>query len=366
MIPVEIYTATYYLVLSITILLSILPLFFKKDIESFPKINLYVGTFLILILVLAFIGFRDPYASSKYFGDTIQYTSTYNQLDNATYGEKKDIGFYSLMVLCKSLMNIQSFYILCSLLYVIPVYYTFRKWFKEYAFFALILFVSSMSFWGFGVNGIRNGLATSLFIFALGFQGKIVITISLMVLSITFHSSLMLPFIAYLLTLKLTNTKILIKVWIFSVVISFFIGNQIEALLGDFFISSGFTDDKRLDTYFSNEIDGEIADKRYRFDFIVYSGIPIAIGYFYKYKLLFNSIIYDRIFNLYLVANTVWVFLIYLAFTNRMAYLSWFLIPVVLVYPILVDKSILTKKSLLLGTIIVGSLAFTLLIFLKT
>ena len=366
MIPVELYTSIYYLILSITIILSILPLFFRDDIEEFPKINLYVGTFLILLITLAFIGFRDPYAGSKYFGDTIQYTNTFNQLENATYGSKKDVGFYSLMVIVKSLMSVKGFYILCSLLYVLPVYYTFKKWFKEYAFFALLLFVSSMSFWGFGVNGVRNGLATSIFIYALGFQKNHFLALGFMLLSITFHSSLVLPFIAYLLTFKVVDSKFLIKIWLFAVVISFLIGSQIETIIGDFLINSGFTDDRRIDTYFADEIDGELADKRYRFDFVIYSGIPIFLGYFYKFKLMFSSKIYDKIFNLYIISNTVWVLFIYLAYTNRTAYLSWFLIPIVLVYPILVDEKIIKKKSVLLGVLIAGSLIFSLLIYIKT
>ena len=365
MIPVELYTGTFYLILSILIILTILPLFFKKNIEDFPKINLYLGSVLILITAILFIGLRDPYASSKYFGDTIQYTKTYNQIENATYGEKKDIGFYFLMVTSKSFMSIQGFYILCAFLYVLPVYFTFKRWFKEYAFFGLVLFVTSMSFWGFGINGIRNGVATSLFIFALGFQKNFIISVGLMILSLTFHSSLVLPFIAYLLTYKITNSKLLILVWIGAVFLSFLFGSQIEMLLGDFFINSGITDDRRLDTYFSDEIDGQMADKRFRLDFIIYSGIPIALGYFYKYKLMFRSITYDVILNLYLIANTVWVFLIYLAFTNRTAYLSWFLMPLVLIYPILVDKKLMKNNSLLLAMISVGSLAFTLLIYFK-
>lgn len=365
LIPIELYKNAYYLLLSTTVLLSILPLFNYTKIENFPKINLYTGTFLILLTVLLFIGFRDPFGSSMYFGDTKKYATTFIDIDNATYGEKKDIGFYTLMLICKSFMGISSFFLVCATIYVIPVFYTFKRWFKEYAFFALLMFVTSMSFWGFGINGIRNGIATSIFIFALGFYNKKVIAISIMLLSITFHSSLILPFVAFLLTLKITDTKLLIKIWAVAVILSFFVGSQIEALLGDYLISALGEDEKRIETYFSNELDGQVLQKSFRVDFVIYSAIAIFLGYLYKIKFKFEDKFYTTILNTYIISNTVWVLLIYLVFTNRTAYLSWFLMPIVLIYPVLKNKNLVQNQSKWIYLMILGSLIFTLLMEFK-
>lgn len=365
MIPVEIYTAVYYFFLTFSIVLAILPLFLKKDLNEFPRINLYTGTFLILIITIAFIGFRDPFGSWRYFGDTSQYSLIYQDLDYATYGTKKDLGFYTFMLLCKSIMSVSSFYVCCAIIYVILPFLTFRKWFKEYAFFALVLFVTSMSFWSFGINGIRNGLATSIFIFALGYYNRLIICVPLMILSMMFHSSLILPFVVFLASSKVKNTMLLIKLWLMATILSFFVGNQIEILIGDFLSTSGFTDDKRVDTYFQEEIDGVIADKRYRLDFIIYSAIAIVLGYYYKFKLNFQSELYDRIFNMYIMANIIWIFLIYLAFTNRIAYLSWFLMPIVMIFPLLKSQNIVKNRSKWIYMIILGSIVFTLLMEFK-
>lgn len=365
MIPVEIYTAVYYFFLALCIVLAVLPLFFKGSLEEFPKINLYTGTFLILVVTIAFIGLRDPYGNWRYFGDTAHYSLIYDDLDYATYGTKKDIGFYTLMVLCKSIMDVSSFYFICAVIYVLPVFLTFKKWFKEYAFFALIMFVTSMSFWSFGINGIRNGLATSIFIFALGYYNRLIISVPIMLLSMTFHSSLILPFVAFLTSSKVKDTMLLIKVWIGAVVLSFFIGGQIENLIGDFLTTSRFTDDRRLDTYFQEELDGQLIEKRFRLDFVIYSGIAILLGYYYKFKLKFKSAIYDRVFNMYLMANIVWVFLIYLAYTNRIAYLSWFLMPIVMIFPLLKKEDLVRNQMKWIYLMIFGSLLFTLLMEFK-
>jgi hypothetical protein len=365
MIPVEFYTNVYYFLLSITIVLSILPLFKYKEIEDFPKINSYVGTFLILVIILSFIGLRDPNGDWRYFGDTSHYTEMYKHLLDATYGVKSDIGFYLLMKFSKAMLSIKGFYMLCALIYTLPTYFAFHKWFKQYAFFALVLYVTSMSFWPFGINGIRNGLASSIFIFAMAFYERKWIMFAIMVLSVTFHKSMLLPFVAFLLSYKVANTKILIKAWLFFVVFSYLLGSQIENMIYEYFSNSGLFDDRRVETYFSDEIDGESVQRSYRLDFIIYSSIAILLGYYYKYIKGFKSVLYDKLLNTYILANIVWVILIYAAYTNRTAYLSWFIMPIVLIYPILKEK-LFTNQNRLIGFMIICSLLFTLLIHSKT
>lgn len=367
MIPVEIYTNVYYLLLSVTILLSILPLFVKKDLESFPKVNLHVGLILLLSIVVLFIGLRDPFGSWRYLGDTNHYTDIfYNYIEDATYGIKSDYGFYLLMLFSKEYLNIQLFYLLCAFIYVLPVFLISKKWFKEYAFFSIILFISSMSFWSFGINGVRNGLATSLFLLGFYFYEKKWLMFVFVLLSITFHKSMILPTLALLISYGVGNTKMLIKIWVFIVVFSFFVGSQVEILIGDYLQLSGIMGDKRLDTYFSDELDGELVDRRYRLDFIIYSAIPIFLGYYYKYIKGFNDKFYNQVFNLYILSNSIWVIFIYAAYTNRIAYLSWFIMPLILVYPILKKQNLVKNENLYLGILILSSLFFTLLIHLKT
>lgn len=367
MIPVEIYSSVYYFILSIIILLGIFPLFLKPNLELFPKVNLTITKSLLLILTICFIGFRDPFGSWRYLGDTSHYTDIFfNYMDDPIYGIKSDYGFYLLMLFSKEYLNIYIFYILCAILYVTPIYLICRKYFKEYRVFAFIMFVSSMSFWSFGINGVRNGLATSIFLLAIFFYDKKWVMYTLMLLSLTFHKSLILTFIAFLLSTQLKNTIWLIRVWMFLVVVSYLFGDQVENIMSGFLLNSGFVEDKRIDTYFSDEIDGEFMQRSYRFDFIVYSGIAIFLAYFYKYKKGFHDVFYDKILNTYIIANAIWVVLIYAAYTNRIAYLSWFIMPIVLVYPLLKQKDLVKNQSLFLGLLIVGSLSFTLLIFLKT
>lgn len=367
MIPVELYSTVYYFILSIVILLGVFPLFFKPNLELFPSINLKVTNSLLLIITILFIGLRDPYGNWRYFGDTSQYTNVFfNYMDDPIYGFKSDYGFYLLMLFSKTYLNIYFFYLVCAVLYVVPIYLVCKKYFNEYALFAFIMFVSSMSFWSFGINGVRNGLATSVFLLGIYFYEKKWLMYVLILISLSFHKSLVLSIIAFLLAMKFTNTLILIRIWLALVFISYAFGSQVETLVSNLLLNSGIIEDKRVDTYFSDEIDGAFMERSYRLDFIIYSGIAILLAYYYKYKKGFQDIFYDRIVNTYIIANTIWVFLIYAAYTNRIAYLSWFIMPFVMIYPLLKQKDLVRNQSLFLALLILGSLTFTLLIYFKS
>jgi hypothetical protein len=162
MIPVEHYRSVYFMLITIIIVIASLPLSYKKKISSIPAISIKVGSILILLITIGFIGLRDPHAPFRFFGDTIAYTRIYESIQyNNNIELGKDRGFYAYMILCSTFMNVQYFYLLSAFLYVYLPFITFKKWFGDKAFFALMVFVASMSFWSFGVNGLRNGLASS-------------------------------------------------------------------------------------------------------------------------------------------------------------------------------------------------------------
>ncbi len=362
MIPVEYYTSVYYFILSLCVLLMVLPLFKYTNLDGYSKSVLNFKSAILLIVVIGFIGLRDPWGNWRYFGDTGVYTRLYESLSTGgDFDATKDLGFYVYMKLCGNFMNIQLFYVTCALLYVIPPYLAFKKWFKKNAFYALALFVVSMSFWSFGINGIRNGLATSFLIYAFSIVDKKIKMAIFMLLAISFHKSALLPIVAYFITLKFTNTKALIRIWIFMVIFSFLFGDSIESFIQDLIGYNDFTDTTRTKNLYANKLDGKVIERGYRLDFILYSGFAILLGYIYIIKKKVRDTFYIQLLNVYLISNTVWVILIYAAFTNRIAYLSWFLMPIVMIYPLLKYR-IFTNQSRMIAYLIFGSLMFTLLL----
>ena len=166
-IPVEYYRLIYFILLVMFTFFTIIPLFYSRAHHQFQGSLLSLFSILVLIFVITFIGLREPWAKSIYFGGTITYSKIYEYFKiGKGYIYFKDPGFYTFMSICSKFLSISQFYILCSLIYVIPPYLAFKKWFKHNSFFALLLFIVSMSFWAYGANGLRNGLATSILIYS--------------------------------------------------------------------------------------------------------------------------------------------------------------------------------------------------------
>lgn len=363
MIPVEYYTLIYNLVLSFVIIMTTLHLFKYTNDEIISSSILNLKSFIIVSVVILFIGLRDPWGNWRYFGDTSHYSQMFEEINTVNAKEINDIGFVFFMKICARFLNLQGFYFLCACLYVIPVYFTLKKWFADKAFYALAVYVTAMSFWSFGINGVRNGLAASFFIFSLQFVNKKVIMIAIMLVAISFHKSLILPVLAFFAAYYIKDTKLLMIIWLFAIVFAFFFGDNIEIFVQNTFKIMGLDDDRTV-TYYDNEFDGEEIIRSFRFDFILYSGFTIWLGYYYVIKKKFNDAIYIQLLNMYIIANTVWVILIYAAYTNRTAYLSWFIMPVVMIYPLL-KANLLQRQYQKIAWMIIGSLTFALLMEYK-
>jgi len=353
MIEDQHYMTAFFSSITVLSIIGALPLLKYRKLEKFPEANLMIGTILLLGIVTLFIGLRNPAGSWRYFGDTYRYTLVYQKIQNGIlWTSGKDFGFYYYMRFMANLFNVQTFFFITAVLYIFPVYYAFHKWFKKYAFFAVILFVTSMSFWPFGVNGVRNGLATSFFIFALTFKDKKWIMYSIIALSISFHTSIVLPTLALLITEFYRNTKLLLKIWLASIPISFLFGKQLLGLVNFLVTASVGQLDDRGD--FTGIDSLAFATSSFRIDFIIYSAVVIGVGYYFIYKVQFKNGFFQKLFNIYIISNTIWLYFIYFPYTNRVAYLSWFLLPILIVYPIVYSEKLKNQSYFMAGAVAVS------------
>lgn len=360
MIPVELYTTVYFAVISFLILFALLPLL-RKPLEEYPSLDYNILSTLFLISIVAFIGLRDPWGDWRFFGDTASYTRSFNEIQYTVIETAKDVGFYLLMRLLATFKSVELFYVACALLYVLPLYFAFKKWFPRYALFAFIIAVSTFSFWAFGINGVRNGLATSLFIYALSFDKTNWKKILLFGLAVSFHLSLLLPLLAYLLAIFKPKVKPILLIWLLLIPIAYFFGNNLELNISAFFEAIGIKDN-RADVYFADELDGQTVDRSFRLDFILFSATAVWYGYYFIVKKQLNDVFFRVVWSMYTITNAVWILLIYAPFTNRTAYLSWFLMPLIFAYPLLKDNNLGIKKNKWLAVVISLSLTFTLML----
>ena len=97
----------------------------------------------------------------------------------------------------------------------------------------------------------------------------------------------------------------------------------------------------------------------FRPDFILYSAVPLYLGYLMLNKYKYQSDTYSFLLRLYIMTNSMWMLCMYAEFNNRIAYLSWFMYPFVLLYPVISrERNQIQRKYF--RWVVYGHLAFTL------
>lgn len=287
----------------------------------------------LLVFVILYLGSRPI---SFVFGDMGVYASEYkNYAEGDALKTDKDVFFEYFMRACSKVMSAEFFFLLCAFLYIYPLFIACKKMFDSYWFYGFFMLVLSFSFWAYGTNGIRNGIATSIFILGIS-QNKKILAISWIVLSIFIHKSLLLPAVAYIATMYYRDPRMYLKFWLLAIPLSLALGGFWE----HFFLGLGFGEEERLTGYLSSDssdlLDQIVEIKTgFRWDFILYSATGVYGGWYFVIKKKFEDLVYNQLFSMYLITNGLWILVIRANFSNRFAYLSWFILGLVIIYPLL-------------------------------
>lgn len=355
-VPLESYTNLhYYVLLLIAVVMLVHAFIYGIDDDRSIQFFNYFGYFVLVIYIL-YMGFRP--ISGKYFGDTSTYAQGYKLLqEGRSVKIEKDYLFNYFMAFCSRIMDIHSFFFIIDIFYIVPLILFSEKYFGKYWFFVMFMFIGSFSFWTYGVNGIRNGLGTSFFIMGLYFYNdRKPLLYLLLLLSYFMHASLIIPIAAFLLTGLYKNPKIYLYVWLMSIPISLAGGS----VWTSFFSSLGFAEDRTQGylTGGSEEYNNQFSQTGFRWDFLLYSSSAVFLGWYFIFKKKITDQFYIHIFGVYCIANAFWILVITAAFSNRFAYLSWFLMPVVIAYPMFKYK-IWNDQYKIFGTILFLYFMFT-------
>lgn len=353
MIPDYLYQIVYLCVVSM-ITIVIMAQYYNRSRElSYSKpISDVIGIFLIVFLVF-FIGLRPL---STLFGDTIVYVDWYWDYDGRIFqfdNEAENKIFDNLMALWGfARLGYTSFFIFIAAIYFGASYIGIKKLFSTNALAAYLVFLAAFSTFSYGTNGIKAGAAASLFILALGYRENLKVCIPLILLSWGFHHSMIMVVAAFAVTLFVKNPKVYFSLWFFCFLMS---AAHITAFAHFF---SGFTTEHGAN-YLLTEGGNEGTKGGFRIDFIIYSAAPVVVGWYAVFKKNIKlSSLYKNLLNLYLCLNSVWMLCMYAEFTNRIAYLSWFVYPIVLAYPFLQEKWGKNKYKTF-SYVMLGHLGFT-------
>lgn len=297
------------------------------------------GAALGLTLALTFfLGLRQV---SLIFGDMRMYTHTYENViyQYSSFSLRTEWLWDNLMYFCKSTgFNVNEFFLIVEIGYFAGMFICAMIMMRKNLWISVLFFYTAFSCYSFSTNGIRNGLGCSIelvaiCLFALG-GAKRYVGYLLMLMAFGIHRSTILPTAAVVSSaFFIKDTKMAIRFWIISIGISLLAGPLVE----QFFAALGFDD--RMSDYASTNQDeysmSQFSQSGFRWDFLLYSAAPVAmIWYITRYR-KFTDPVYHIFAVSYLLCNAFWIMVIRSAFSNRFAYLSWFLYPVVMAYPLL-------------------------------
>lgn len=315
------------------------------------SINISLGWILAIFMTI-YIGFRPI---DGIFVDMINYRDTYNlYLSNEFSFElwRENILFDNIFLFFSSnSIDISYFFFFIALIYFIGTYVVMVKLFKSDALYAYLVFLAAFSTYSYATNGIKAGASTTFFILAIAYNKNKILSILLLLASLGFHHSMTLPIGAYICCYFYKNSKTYLIFWIVSFIIAALHITYFQNLLG------GMADERG--SGYLTELSDWGGKTEFRIDFILYSAVPIAVGYYAIFTKSIKSKEYNFIYNIYVFTNAVWMLCMYANFTNRIAYLSWFLYPIVLVYPFFKEQFILRQYSAL-NKIVAFQLIFTL------
>lgn len=288
----------------------------------------YSTSGLFFTILLAFmIGFRD--INDFGFGDTPLYARVYQSNSVDFFSEEP--GFLMIMKISQFLgLPVSLFFTIIAFCYIYFQYKGVVGLLRRNSSMLYWFIIGAFSFTGYAYNGIRNGLACSIIYLALPYifserKKDFFIAAFIFYIATSIHISTLLPILCiFIARFVIHSYKHCLYVWISSIILSL--------LFGSYFMSffSGFMGNERLDGYLET-----MSSHGFRWDFLLYSIIPILLAYYYNVYLGVTDRVYNFLINSYILSNALWILVINANFSNRFAYLSWFLYPAVIAYPLI-------------------------------
>lgn len=362
----------YYFVYWFIVLMMTIKQF--NTINNYPrntlteKVYAYQAVLIFLMFYTFLWGLRP--LNTGCFGDTENYVRTYRNLQNFgafdMQGSEEggsDWLFYAIEKFCAQTIDIHIWLLLMMCCYIIPMYKGCKQIDMKHGALLILFCIGAFEFYTFSVNGIRNGIACSIIIMAIAVlcKKKILMAAILAFIATGFHKSALLPAAAMFFTYFVRKPLYMYIVWIGAIGISLVFGEQIDA-----FLSAISYDPRMADNLQNDYADEQLMEHRFRWDFLLYSSMPILLAWYTIFKRKLYDTTYIILLGTYMYANSFWVLAIRAIFSNRIAYLSWFIYPIALAYPLLNFPVFKHKHNKKTALILLAHFGFTTVMWLLT
>ncbi|MUV03627.1 hypothetical protein GN157_07880 [Flavobacterium rakeshii] len=323
----------YYILYSfffIIILLDLIGGFFNRKLLYLKFQDFFLFLFLIAFYILL------ANRSVNVGADTERYVRHYENMiyhGGDVYGS--DFGFNILNKLLIYINVSPQYYLFfLSLLFVVPVYYAFKKFENVNKVYLLWFFSSLFIFISMSTNVLRQGiggafimLGVSLYLNNKNNSKRFIIPF---LIAPFFHFSCLLAVFVFF-TSKYVSDKIVYLILFLSILLSY-LGFNLNTLLVNLPIVGGLFLD-RMDGYLNDNIKGYKTG--FRIDFLIFNLFFIILGYYIsrlkgvsdRYKK------YNFVYRVYVLLTSYFIMMFNIPFSDRFGILSWIFIPF-LIYPI--------------------------------
>lgn len=323
---------------------------------------------ILLIFMILIIGVREwdspSFGDSKAYGIYIDIADT----PDAVWYEKSKFFGYLYYYLHLLRISPEVFFIISATYYCAPMYFVSKKFSEPYsAYIFLLFFACSFGWYSFGVNGIRNGWAFATMTWAIlaYYDRKIIIAAALLIFAWAIHGSSMIPIGGMLLAYRYRNPNAAFLIWIACVFLSFILGRVVQ----EYFATYDFIADDGGGYLLGDMTNNEVAFSHtgFRWDFLLFSLAPILWGLYFIRKYPnrnYTTTFYNWILCSYIYANAVWVLAIRANYSNRLAATSWWMMPIIMAYPIY-KMDMISNRCKIAAVSLVCYYSFTFFMYLR-
>lgn len=304
------------------------------------------GALALCVFVILYFGLR-PY--QYILSDTLGYAGYFNSGDFSKGIEEgsENMWAYFLLFLYSLGFSVEAFIFIVAFLYVVLHFIVCKRWYKNNEYISFLFCITAFSFYAYGTNTIRCGLAAAILLYSISIfpsnlkKGvfRIIIFSILAYISIRIHNAMTISLVAFLLAAFIVkNFKVALAIWFICIMVSLLSGNGLSDIITNY-----EWDDPRINRYVEGgqdlyEMQQNFSRVGFRWDFLIYSAVPIFIGYFTIIKRQISNNLYLVLLNTYILANSFWILVIRSQQSDRFAYTSWFIYAFVLSYPLLKFK----------------------------
>lgn len=310
---------------------------------------------ILAVSMAVFVGTRPM---SAVFVDMVNYNAVYHSLRidwpfNFSMAKENYLFDNLFDWLASNKVDIFIFFLIIAAIYFIVTYKAMTRLFKGNALYAYVAWLAAFSTFSYATNGIKAGAAAALFVCAIAYRDRKLWAVLLLAASLGFHHSMVVPLAAFCVALFYRNTKTYFIVWGVCILLAAAHVTYFQELF------AGLSSESVSKHYLAQSGTDWGGKTGFRWDFILYSALPLGVAYYTLIVKKVKSDTYAFMVNIYLMVNSIWLLCMYMPFNNRTAYLSWCIYPVVLVYPFL-NCRVRERQTTWLNIVTWIQLSFTL------